>query len=409
MKIKMLVAALALLLTLNAKSQERFKVTEYKLFDQELVNFSGEYSKQGLTPSAKGVIRLADGRVLLKKIALPKTKKYTEAKVVVTLTSAGDRWDKSGSLFVIPASSKISMLTVADGKGSLPPFPKVEENLPGVIATPDYKPAVELMRFMTPFGVGFYSESSNVEKRKPVYVPFYEKEVKWEQDITDRLALLDGEVIVGVWIDTWTAEGYNVDVKLEVKESLLPKDPHQKQWIAPLVNTVYYVGQGIPDIFGRSDIEVDMHVPANVGNIQLKYIVTGHGGHSSGDEFVKKENIIYVDGEKVFAFTPWRDDCASFRRFNPSSGVWLMKAKASYIDTAEGKYAEKDIEERIASSDLSRTNWCPGSVVEPVTINLPLLKPGNHKVRISIPKAQVAEGNKMNHWLVSAYAVGVIK
>lgn len=401
-----LTLALAALVGSNVSAQDRFKATTVKVFDNEHLNFSGEYAKQGLTPNSNGVIRIADGRVLLKRMVLPATKNYTEVKARVTLSSAGDRWDKSGSLFVIPGSSKINMLKVAGGTDQLPAFPVAAEKLPGVVPAKDYLPTVELMRFMTPFGVGYYNERKGFEKRRPVYIPFFEKQVTWEQDITDRLPLLNGEVLIGIWVDTWTAEGYNIDVELTVKESTLQHDPKQKLWITPLVNTVYYAGQEIPDIFGRRDIEVEVDVPSNIKNPQIKYIVTGHGGHSEGDEFVKKENIIYVDGEKVLAFTPWRDDCASFRRFNPGSGVWLKRDTASYIDTLTNQYTEKEIEERIASSDLSRSNWCPGSVVEPVTINLPNLKPGKHKIRFSIPKAQVAEGNKLNHWLVSAYMIG---
>ena len=33
-----------------------------------------------------------------------------------------------------------------------------------------------------------------------------------------------------------------------------------------------------------------------------KYIVTGHGGHSGGDEFVEKRNIVSVDGKEVLNF-----------------------------------------------------------------------------------------------------------
>ena len=85
--------------------------------------------------------------------------------------------------------------------------------------------------------------------------------------------------------------------------------------------------------------------------------MTGHGGHSGGDEFVQKRNIISVDGKEVLNFIPWRDDCASFRRFNPATGVWLIKRLASYI--GEKGYTEKEVEEPLASSDFSRSNWCP--------------------------------------------------
>ncbi len=71
----------------------------------------------------------------------------------------------------------------------------------------------------------------------------------------------------------------------------------------------------------------------------------------------------------------------------------------------DGKRAEKEIEEPLASSDLSRSNWCPGSDVPPVEVNLPCLKGGSHILSISIPESTAISDNKLNHWLVSAYLV----
>ena len=137
--------------------------------------------------------------------------------------------------------------------------------------------------------------------------------------------------------------------------------------------------------------------------MRLKYIVTGHGGHSGGDEFVQKRNILSVDGKEVYSFIPWRDDCASFRRFNPATGVWLIKRLAAYI--SEDGYKTKEVEEPLASSDLSRSNWCPGSDVVPEEIELPDLKAGKHTFTVSIPEAQPVNKDELNHWLVSAYLV----
>lgn len=66
--------------------------------------------------------------------------------------------------------------------------------------------------------------------------------------------------------------------------------------------------------FSRKDVVMDFDMPKAAKNVRLKYIVTGHGGHSGGDEFVEKRNIVSVDGKEVLNFIPWRDDCASFRR-----------------------------------------------------------------------------------------------
>ena len=58
-------------------------------------------------------------------------------------------------------------------------------------------------------------------------------------------------------------------------------------------------GRIYPDIFARKDVSLDFDIPQGARDVRLKYIVTGHGGHSGGDEFVEKQNIVSVDGVPV--------------------------------------------------------------------------------------------------------------
>ena len=225
----------------------------------------------------------------------------------------------------------------------------------------------------------------------------------WVQDITDLYPALEREAYVGIYIDTWTAEGYVASMELDVKESKITCDVMPERRVKPLMNTVYYIGQTYPDIFSRKDVVMDFDMPKAAKNVRLKYIVTGHGGHSGGDEFVEKRNIVSVDGKEVLNFIPWRVDCASFRRFNPATGVWLIPRVAAYI--GDKGYTTKEIEEPLASSDLSRSNWCPGSDVMPEEAVIGDLSAGKHSFKVSIPEAQQVDGNKLNHWLVSAYLV----
>lgn len=377
-----------------------------QLFDETPICFNSQ-SYPGNVWQGDGIVRLGNGRVILKKIKFPTFNRNVTVRAKIKLTSNGDSWDKSGSCFVIPSSSAINMIEVAAGRAKYPTIDTTEvEHLQGIIPGDKYAPAVELMRFMTPFGVGHYSKMDSItaEKRKPVYIDEFAPCVEWEQDITDRYSLLNGEAYVGAFIDTWTKEGYKISVELSFRESYLKCDKLPKRKVLPLVNTVYYFGQGIPDMFARKTLNVPFTLPKGAQNVRISYIVTGHGGHEGGDEFVKRENVLSVDGGEVMRFTPWRNDCASFRRFNPSTGVWLIKRKASYISD-EGKRAEKEIEEPVGSSDLSRSNWCPGSCVAPMTVYLNNVTAGNHTFSIAIPKAQSAVGEKLNHWLVSAYVV----
>lgn len=378
--------------------------THIKVFENTNICFQpGKYENFN-EADADGVIHLVNGRIILKKISVPEYKRNVNVSLTVKLASNGDRWDKSGSCFVLPKESAVNLLSIAKGEKQFPAVDSTKyEKLIGIVSGEDYKPTIELMRFMTPFGVGFYNNDEIGQKRKPVYIDKWADCVTWMQDITDLYPTLEGEAYVGIYIDTWTEEGYLVSMDLNVKESKIACEAMPERKVMPLLNTVYYIGQSYPDIFARRDVEVDFEMPKTAKNVRLKYIVTGHGGHSGGDEFVKRQNIISVDGQEVLNFIPWRDDCASFRRFNPGTGVWLIKRLSSYI--GRKGYEEKMVEEPLGSSDLSRSNWCPGSDVVPEEAELGDLQAGKHTLKVSIPKAEPVDGNKLNHWLVSAYLV----
>lgn len=376
------------------------------VFNKENIRFAPDTYPNYAEADANGVIHLVNGRIILKKIQIPDYQRDVTVSVKVTLASNGDRWDKSGSCFVIPKHSAINLLSIAQGKKKFPEIDSLKlEKMVGIVPGKDYLPTIELMRFMTPFGVGYYSENDDSlsSKRRPVYIPKWENCVQWEQDITDLYPALKGEAYVGIFIDTWTKEGYVASMELKIKETPVPCEKLVRRHVEPLMNTVYYIGQTYPDIFARKSVSTDFVLPENAKNVRLKYIVTGHGGHEGGDEFVQKRNILSVDGKEVYNFIPWRDDCASFRRFNPATGVWLIKRLAAYI--SEEGYKTKEVEEPLASSDLSRSNWCPGSDVVPEEISLKDLKAGKHTFTVSIPEAQPASGNELNHWLISAYLV----
>ena len=69
------------------------------------------------------------------------------------------------------------------------------------------------------------------------------------------------------------------------------------------MNRYIILDSRIPDIFARKSVSADFVLPKNAKNVRLKYIVTGHGGHSGGDEFVQKKNILSVDGKEVYSLS----------------------------------------------------------------------------------------------------------
>jgi len=360
---------------------------------------------KGVWRGEDGLIRIANGRIILKKVHIPKFKRDVRVSATVRLTSAGDPWDKSGSCFIIPASSDINMLSVAMGEKEYLPVDSVRYgHLVGAVLAEEYQPAIEIMRFMTPFGVGHFSRNDSIgHLRMPVYIDGWAPYVEWQDDVTQLYSALTGDVYVGMYVDTWTAKGYEASLTLTVRESQLRSDKCPRRYVIPLLNTIPYYKQTYPTLFSSHGLDVSFDLPSKSRHAMLYYIVTGHGGHNGGDEFTKQENHLSIDGRLVLNYTPWRTDCAQFRRFNPTSGVWLQKRMANFI-SEKGKRGHKEIEETIASSDLSRSNWCPGSMVAPYRLPLDLT-PGTHHLTVDIPHAQPAEGDKMNHWLVSAYIV----
>lgn len=319
---------------------------EKKIFTDQNIN----YGKPDSTNIETDVIRLLGGRLVLKKVIIPKFQNGTDVNIKLTLKSNGDKWDKSGSCFVVTNPEQISIIDVAKGEKLFPEASYASKKHGGVKTAENYTPVVELLRFMTPFGVGHYSNKSKY--LKPVYVPKWEKEVIWNQDISDLADIVTGTFYIGVWIDSWTKSGYKIDLSLIY--SGRAKKPRK---VIPLINTINYVkGQALPHFFAEAPLEYVLTLSKNIKNVKLHYITTGHGGHRGGDEFIKIKNSIYFNNELVLDTIPWRDDCASFRRFNPTSGVWLRKDSAYFRDPTTKTRGIKEIEERLASSDLSRSN-----------------------------------------------------
>lgn len=147
------------------------------VFQQERVRFCPDSIANYTAPDSNGVMRLVNGRILLKKITLPKYQRNIDVDIKVELASNGDRWDKSGSVFVLPKESVINLLNIAEGKQKFPEVDSTKyENMIGIVPGKDYLPTVELMRFMTPFGVGHFSapDDSLSATRRPVYIPHWE-------------------------------------------------------------------------------------------------------------------------------------------------------------------------------------------------------------------------------------------
>ncbi|QQT25775.1 PNGase F N-terminal domain-containing protein [Sphingobacterium spiritivorum] len=324
------------------------------------------------------ILRFANGTVIVKKVKIPELKKNEgQAFVEVIQQAKGDAYDRTGSVFLIPADRDISFLDgMKNGMNTLPAYENGNgKKYQGMTQTANFEPVLELMRFFTPFGVSQFNYIKIKGKT-------WQDSVSYRQEISELLPRFAGkEVYIGTYIGNYDKEGHEVTVRLTIH----PGKPQFSEGakVLSLFNTTNVMemgGQEYPTMFNQEKgVEVKFTLDQDVKNAQLRYITTGHGGWGEGDEFVPKANTIFLDGQQAFKFTPWRTECGSYRLSNPASG---------------------NFENGLSSSDLSRSNWCPGTVTNPIYIDLGDLKAGEHTIRVHIPQGE-PEGTSLSYWNVS--------
>jgi GLPGLI family protein len=360
------------------------RFTAIPVFRQQQINFTDSI----INPAdnlENVTYRYAGGTLVLKKVTLPETENYS---VFASLTqfSNGDAYDRTGSVFVIPTDREISFLNgLRNGKNELPVYKdKQGKEYQGVAETAKYLPVMELMRFFTPFGVRAFNERSKIEGYH------WADSVDYKQEITDLLPRLTGEVWIGVFIGNYDKGGHTVNLTLDYYPKQQQPVSEKTNWVEPIFNTLNIMemaGQEYPTMFDNDSLTVTVDVPEGLDKLTLRYITTGHGGWGNGDEFNQKLNEIFMDGKKIFSFIPWRTDCATYRMSNPSSG---------------------NFGNGLSSSDLSRSNWCPGTTTNPVYIPINNLAPGKHTFKIAIPLGR-REGNSFSAWNISGCLIGEFK
>ncbi len=346
------------------------------VFEDELIRFSDE------AKSNDSILRFANGTIILKKIKFPELKKGSQIFVDLKEQSNGDAYDRTGSVFAIPQDKPISFLNgLQEGAKALPVYTNGnEKEYQGVVATTEYSPLVELMRFFTPFGIHQYNHIALKDKE------WYDA-VYYREEISElRSFLSEKELWIGCFIGNYDKGGHKVSLNVTIHQEETEVLGYTE--ILPLFNTTNVMemaSQNYGTMFNsEKGLMVQFKLHKNIENAVLRYIVTGHGGWENGDEFVPKENTILLDGKKVHSIIPWRQDCGSYRLFNPASGNFTNG---------------------LSSSDYSRSNWCPGTVTNPYYISLGNLSEGEHTLQVQIPQGE-PEGGSFSAWNISGILLG---
>lgn len=348
------------------------KFIQIPIFRNEKICFDPDNLK------SDSVLRFAEGTVILRKIKVPEVSEDSQAFIELVEKSNGDAYDRTGSVFMIADDQELTFLDgMNKGMSILPKYDVGDgKDYLGMVRTVGFSPIFELMRFFTPFGVSHFNDRLTLKGKT------WQDSVTYRQDVSEILHTMSGkEIYVGTYIGNYDKGGHIVSLELTIHPGNSNYGNRTKA--ISLFNTTNVMemgGQTYPTLFGSDKgLVVEFELKEDIKNARLRYITTGHGGWWNGDEFLPRVNSIFLNDALVFKFTPWRVDCGSYRLYNPVSG---------------------NFDSGLSSSDLSRSNWCPGTITYPNYIDLGDLKAGKHEIRVHIPQG-AAEGDSQSFWNVS--------
>lgn len=153
----------------------------------------------------------------------------------------------------------------------------------------------------------------------------------WTLDVSAYRDLLQGEVTLESFIDTWS-NGWEISVDFEFIEGV-PEYAHTavlNLWVD------YFLIYGDTLFYSIDLPELSANIPANAEQTILRIMNTGHGQGNTDNaaEFSFRTHQIHVNGAQEFTQELWKDDC-DVNPCSPQSGTW----------------------------QFARAGWCPGQEI----------------------------------------------
>jgi len=127
--------------------------------------------------------------------------------------------------------------------------------------------------------------------------------------------------------------------------------------------------EGASDTIGETKKTITFTLDSNVESGQFVLVTSNHGANSGGEEYIRRDHFVYLDGTLVLEYKPGRESCEPFRQYNTQgNGIYGPTPKTD-------------------AAWQSFSNWCPGDVIDNRIIEVSTLDAGEHKFVIEVPDA----------------------
>ena len=316
-----LLPALAILLAVpDATAQTTADTTIIRVFETAAIGF--DEALEDPTPRGEHVV-LDQGRTLARTVQLPAAPAdQRDARRIVATVTVRPVLTEPGSRRPGDEWTRMGCLTVVTPGDGGPDDPNATE--------------VELMRFTTGFGQG----------------------AGYSQDVTALAPLLAGRRELRLTLSTYRNPAWEVSVRLEyTRDGVGYRRPALAE---PLFHDMALTADS-PLLSATIDIPVGLARP------RVRLLSTGHSTDGGPEnEFITCTHVLRTDGRRIVSWRPWSEQGGALRSVNPWAGR----------RTIDGR--------EVWSSDLDRSGWQPGLVIEPLLVPVPELTPGRHEISLEV-------------------------
>lgn len=140
--------------------------------------------------------------------------------------------------------------------------------------------------------------------------------------------------------------------------------------LLPLLDSSSLNNYNNTDVAGQTVRLVNFNLPQTAANASFFIVTSPHGAGTNGEEYVRRQNFVYLDNSQVLNFFPGGKSCEPYRMYNTQgNGIYGSTPKTTLWWT-------------------SWNNWCPGDAVPVRTFSVPSLSAGSHTLKYEVPDAE---------------------